>query len=143
MDDLIVEEYQRGERSHWRLNCLVSVGAELVASRIKRTFANTTRKQPSMKRKEAKVTHLCRIIGWLEAEIRRRKAGTKATHRQWRNIRRLKLEHCSLRELEASLETKKANLRVRVTQLHRLRATARSSAPNTAYHRPGLSAQWV
>ena len=136
VDDSIVEEYQKGERSHWRLNRLVYAGAELVASRVKRTFA-ATKKQPSLKRREAKVTHLRRIVGWLEAEIRRRRIGQKATPRQWRNIRHLKLERCSLRELETSLETKKANLRVRVTQLRRLRASARSSSTNTAYRRQG------
>ena len=85
------------------------------------------------------MTHLRRIVGWLEAEIRRWRIGTKATPRQRRNIWRLKLEHCFLWELEASLETKKANLRVRATQLRRLRALVQSSSTNTAYCRQGLA----
>ena len=49
------------------------------------------------------------------------------------------MERSSLRELETSLETKKACLRVRVTQLRRQQASARSTAINTAYRRQGPS----
>ena len=63
----------------------------------------------------------------------------RPTLRQWRNIRLLQAEHIDLRELELSLETRKAKLRVRAAQLRRLRATARSSFINSAYRRYGLS----
>ena len=58
VDDLVVEEYQRGEPSLWRLNCLVYSGAELVSRRTWQTFVATMKKQPSQKQKKAMVTHL-------------------------------------------------------------------------------------
>ena len=80
-DDLAVEEFQKGEPSLWRLNCLVYASAELVSRRTRRTFAGTTEKQTSLKRKEADVGHLRKVIGWLEAETARRKVGTRRTSR--------------------------------------------------------------
>ena len=139
MDDLIVEEYEKGERSLWRLNCLVYAGAELVSSRVKQNLARMTKKQPSQKRKVADVRQLRRQIGWLEAEIHRRKSGKRPTPRQWRNLRLLHAERTGLRELEVSLESRKAKLRVRAAQLRRLRAAARSSFINSAYRRHGIS----
>ena len=105
VDDLIVEKYKEGEQSLWRPNCLVYAEAVVVSGRLKRNFARTTKKQPSLKRNEADVAQLCRQIGWLEAEIHRRKSGKRPTPRQWRNIRLLHVEHNGLRELEVSLET--------------------------------------
>ena len=115
--------------------------SELVASRVRQTFAATTRKQPSLKLMEVDVAHLRRVTNWLvgEAEVHRWKVGKRATSRQRHNILRLRVERCSLRELELSVETKKACLRDRVTQLRRLRAAATSFATNTAYHRQGSS----
>ena len=135
VDDLVVEEFERG-KIMWRLNCLVYAGAVVVANRLQRP-SKTPRMQQVNPQKQADVARLHRTIGWLESEISRVKQGTKATARQRTNIRRLKLERCPLRELEASLETQKARLRVRVTQLRRLRANARSKAINAAYRRQG------
>ena len=137
VDWLIVEEYKKGEPSHWRLNCLVYAGAELVSRRVRGNFHKRTRKQPDMKRKESDVRNLRKDIGRLEAEIRRRRAGEPATSRQWANMRRLHLERSPIGELVSVLEDKKARLRVRVTQMHRLRASARSRSSNAAYRRDG------
>ena len=120
VDDLIVEKYEEGEQSLWKLNCLVYAGAQVVSDRVKRNLARMTRKRPSQKRKEADVAQLRQQIGWLEAEIHRRKSGKRPTPRQWRNIRLLHAEHTGLRELEVSLETRKAKLRVRAAQLRRV-----------------------
>jgi len=138
VDSLIVEEYAKGEATLWRLNCLVYAGAELVCRRVRGTF-RTTRKRPDLKRKEEDVTNLRRAIGWLVAEIQRRKFDKPATSRQMANIRRLRVEHYTIHELVTMLETKKARLRVRVTQLRKLRANAKSRAINTAYRRQGPS----
>ena len=119
VDDLIVEKYDEGEQSLWRLNCLVYAGAVVISDRVKQPFTRTTKKQPSLKRKETDVAHLRRQIGWLEAEIHRRKSGKRPTPRQWRNIRLLHAERRGLRELEVSLETFKAKLGVRASQLRR------------------------
>jgi len=43
-----------------------------------------------------------------------------------------------LRELKTPLETQKARLRVRITQLRRLRALAQRRTTNTAYRRQGI-----
>ena len=110
VDDLIVEKYEEGEQSLWRLNCLVYAGTQVVSDRVKRNLAHTTRKRPSLKRKEADVAQLRQQIGWLEAEIHRQKSGRRPTPRQWRNIRLLHAEHAGLRKLEVSLETRKAKL---------------------------------
>ena len=117
VEDLIAEKYKVGEQSLWRPNCLVYAGAVVVSGRLKQNFACTTKKQPSLKQKEAEVTQLRRQIGWFEAEIHRRKSGKRPTPRQWRNIRLLHVEHTGLRELEESLKTWKAKLRVRAVQL--------------------------
>ena len=119
VDDLIVEEYAKGEPTHWRLNCLVYAGAELVSRRARGTFRHA-QKQPDLKRKEGDVANLRRAIGWLEAEVKRRKYGKPATSRQWLNMRRLRVERYPMCELVSLLETKKACLRVRVTQLRHL-----------------------
>ena len=139
VDNLIVEKYKGGEQSLWRLNCLVYAGAQVVSDRVKQNFARTTRKQRSLKRKEADVTQLRQQIGWLETEIHRRKSGKRPTPRQWRNIRLLHAEHTGLRELEVSLETQKAKIRVRAAQLRYFQALARSSFINSAYRRHGPS----
>ena len=89
----------------------------MISDRVKRNLACTTRKRPSLKRKEADVAQLRQQIGWLEAEIHRQKSGRRPTSRQWRNIKLLHAEHTCLRELEVSLETRKAKLRVRAAQL--------------------------
>ena len=119
MDELIAEEFLKGSQSHWSLNCLVYTGAELISRWVRRTFAEKTRNQSGQKWKEAQVLQFRRKLGWLEAEIRRQKSEKQATPRQWNNSRQLRMEHCSLRELEVSLEMKKACLRVRATQLRR------------------------
>ena len=139
VDNLIVEKYKEGEQSLWRPNCLVYAEAVVVSSRVKQNFARTTKKQPSLKRKEADVAQLRKQIGWLEAEIHRQKSGKRPTPRQWRNIRLLHVEHTGLRELEVSLKTWKAKLRVRAAQLPRLHASARSSSINSAYSKHGVS----
>ena len=119
MNELIVEEFLKGSRSHWSLNCLVYAGTELISRWVRRAFAEKLRNQSGQKWKEAPVLQLRRKIGWLEAEIRRQKSGKWTTPRQWNNSRRLRMERCSLRELEVSLEMEKACLRVRATQLRR------------------------
>ena len=111
VDDLTVEEYHKGEPDVWKLNCLVYAGAETVSRWVRqRTLCGSPEKQAGQTRKETEVLQLRKTIGWLLTEINRRKDGTRATSRQWRNIRWLRAERCSLRELEASLETKKVAL---------------------------------
>ena len=51
VDDLIVEEYQKGEQTDWRLNCLVYAGAELVSHRVRRTFPRYPRSKRDRSRK--------------------------------------------------------------------------------------------
>ena len=103
VDELIAEEFLKGSLSHWSLNCLVYASAELVSRWVRRTYAEKPRNQSGQKRKEAQVQQLRRKIGWLEADIHRRKSGKRATPRQWNNSRRLRMKHCFLCELEASL----------------------------------------
>ena len=79
---------------------------------------------------------LCRTIRWLVSDIRRIKQGEKATARQRTNMRR-QSQSTTLVVARNVLEMPKAHLRVRVTQLRRLRADARSKAINTAYRRQG------
>ena len=86
LDDLIAEEYSKGEPSHWRLNCLVYAGAELVSRRVRGSFHKNAPKRPKLSRKERDVLNLRRDIGRLEAEIRRQKTGEPHTPRQWANI---------------------------------------------------------
>ena len=82
VDDLIVEEYHKGESSVWKLDCLVYTGAETVLRQVRqRTFSGSPEKQVGLTRKETEVLQLHRIIGWLEAQINRRKIGTRATPR--------------------------------------------------------------
>jgi len=119
VDDLVVEEFERGKKTLWTLNCLVYAGAVIVTNRMHRP-SKTPRMQQVNPQKQADVTRPCRTIRQLESEIRRVKQGAKVTARQRTNIQWLKLEQYSLWELETSLEMQKACLRVRVTQLHRL-----------------------
>ena len=119
VDDLVVEEFERGKKTLWGLNCFVYAGAVVVTNRMQRPL-KALRMQQVNPQKQADVARLHRTIGWLESEIRRIKQGAKATARQRTNMRRLKLEHSPLRELETSLETQKDRLRIRVTQLRRL-----------------------
>jgi len=93
------------------LRSLVYAGAVVVTNRVK-CPSKAPRMQQVNPQKQADVTRLRRIIGWLESEIRRRRNGRKATARQDKNMRRLKFERCFLCELETSIETQKAHLRV-------------------------------
>lgn len=90
-------------------------------------------------RKKAEATQLRREVGWIQNELCRRKSGRKATPRQNRILRRLwKMNGTdSQRGLETLLESKKNFLRVRTTQLRRLRAQARSKAANEQFRRLG------
>ena len=100
VDELIAEEFLKGSWSHWSLNCLVYASADLVSRLVRRTFVEKPRNQSHLKRKKAQMLQLCRKIGWLEAEICKRKSGKWATPRQCNNSRRLRKECCFLHELK-------------------------------------------
>jgi len=81
------------EKILWRLNCLVYTGAVVVR------WKHPSKAPRSQQVKEADVTTLHKIIGWLESEIRWRRNGQKATAGQRKNMRRLMLERCSWKRL--------------------------------------------
>jgi len=44
VDDLIVEEYEKRERSMWKLDFMVYARAEVVSGRVKQNLVRTTKK---------------------------------------------------------------------------------------------------
>ena len=142
VDLLIAELYERGEKSLWRLNCLVYTGAVVVETRARRSLTKSehgVRKDKAIKDKEADVLSLRRRVGWLTDEISRRRRSQRLTRRQRSNRARLRRMFGvqNMQQLKVQLETEKARLRVRSLQLRRLRAARKRRALNDRYRRQG------
>jgi len=60
VDNLVVEEFEKGTKSLWRLNCLVDDGAVLVSNRVRKPWK--TLKLQGETHKEEDVLGLRRII---------------------------------------------------------------------------------
>ena len=133
VDEIICTEWRKGEKTLWRLNCLVNAGAVVVVKRVKKPHS---RADPGLRDRKAEIAQLRKVIGWLDSEVRRWKVGLRPTPKQQRLSRRLKKMfggRTSLRELETLLETRKSLLRVRVTQERRLNLSRRRKRLNERY----------
>ena len=141
VDGLISEEWELGEKSPWRLNCLVYAGASIVEAHSSPKPVKDSGWDPDLKTKAAEVTQLRRKIGWLTSEIGRRKSNSKPTARQYSNIGRLRriFGPQNLREMEVQLEVLKCSLRIRALQLRRLKKIMRRRNLNRRYRCQGPS----
>ena len=80
IDRIIEAEWKKGAKTLWRLNCLVYSGAVTVENRVKKSLAS--RKIPSLQKREAEITQLRKVIGWLQSELQRQRTRSPATYKQ-------------------------------------------------------------
>ncbi len=141
VDNLISQLWEKGERSLWRLNCMVYSAAVVIVGRASKPKgkAETKASEDLVSKRTAEVNLLRRKVGWITSEIVRRKANRKPTGRQWNNLRRLRslFGRLGLRELQVQLEKLKGALVVRALQLRRLRKTLRRRSLNKRYTNEG------
>ena len=111
MDIIIMEAWQTGENSFWRLNCLV-YAAVVVVNRRWRNIPLHGRKKPvtedpQVEKRKAQILNLRRKIGWLSCEVQMRERGKRPMQRQKRLVVRLRkiFGLKSLPELKTLLET--------------------------------------
>ena len=120
VDELIEEEWDRGEPTLWRLNCLVYAGAQVIEKRGRKNSKRPTTEGYSKRLKdmEPEIKRLRRKIGWMTSEISRRRLNQRPTARQYANIVRLHRMFgvLSTNQLKVHLDRVKGFLKVRSLQ---------------------------
>ena len=145
VDRLLGQMWEDGEKSFWRLNCLVYAGAvtvqELLANaRPKGGMSPQGKAQRSIRKKEVQVLELRKHIGWLTCEVDRQKSLHKPTRRQWviGSFLCQLFGRKTLPEFRTALEAQKGILKVRALQKRRTRKAQNNRAQRVRLERHGL-----
>lgn len=137
MDELIAEEFENGEQSLWRLNCLVYAGAMVISEGAKR-FHKQEAPQSEAKR-DLDIARLRKLVGQIHADLTKREIGVNLTSKQ-RKLRNSINKMCgskSTKSLRVFLRKQKDLLRIRITQKKRYTSAKRRREINARYRKNG------